>query len=99
MRFKKKTSAIQRTALSMPRAFASLATHTSKVMLIARKMMGTRINVPQQPPQAAAPAAGFGWLAWAKQATGANRTTGVNRLKGLIQACIAYRLSSVGGVI
>jgi hypothetical protein len=53
----------------MPRAFASLATHTSKVTLIARKMMGTRINVPQQPPQAAAPAAGFGWLAWAKQAT------------------------------
>ena len=43
-RLRKKTSAIQRTALSMPRAFASRATHTSKAMLITKKMIGIKIR-------------------------------------------------------
>ena len=95
MTFRKKTSAIQRIALSIPRAFASRATHTSKVMLIAKKMMGTRMNVPQQLPHAAAPAAGGGGLPWARQVIEESKVTSANSLKNLVQESIANQLCRV----
>ncbi len=58
MKLVKKTSSIQMTALSMPRAFASRATQTSNAMLRTKIAIKIKKNEPQQ----ANPAAGLGSL-------------------------------------
>ena len=62
------TRTIHNTALSIPRDFASRATHTSNAMFNAKTQSGTTMKNIPQPPHAAQPAAGFRSLGAAKAA-------------------------------
>ena len=71
-----RTRIIQMTALSIPRALASRATHTNSAMFKTKTAMGMKISDPQR-AHPAADAAGSGWVRCAH--TEAEHRSGVAR--------------------